>query len=307
MPLETPVAFCIFNRPEVTRQVFQAIARAQPRSLFLIGDGPRDGHAGEHERVSKTRDIVNQIDWPCDVKSNFSQHNMGCKRRMATGIGWAFEHSEELIILEDDCLPDPTFFGYCEQLLERYRNDDRIMMISGDNFQPHRRSRNSYYFSRWPHIWGWASWRRAWNRFDVEISSWPRVKAGRGLRSVFDSEQEYRYWESLLDRQHAGEIDTWDFPWAYACWATGGLTILPETNLISNLGFSDTATHTTDHNSKLANLPTEPMGNLTHPSQIVPHAIADQFTWQHVLSPPAEVAPQRSPKWYRRLFCKPAA
>jgi hypothetical protein len=307
MSLKTPVAFCIFNRPDLTRQVFDAIAKVQPESLLVIGDGPRVDRLGERELVAQTRDVLNRIDWPCQVKTNFSERNLGCKQRMATGIDWAFEQAEELIILEDDCLPNPSFFRYCEQLLERYRHDDRIMMISGDNFQPHRRSPNSYYFSRWPHIWGWASWRRAWRRFDVEMKGWPAVKSNRTLASVFSSEQEYQYWEALLDRQYAGEIDTWDFPWAYACWIQNGLTILPETNLVSNLGFAETATHTTDTASDLANLPTFDMDELIHPRQIAANEAADQFTWENILSPPAPVERKRISKWYHRFTRKPAA
>ncbi len=307
MSLQTPVAFFIFNRPELTHRVFKAIAKAQPRTLYLIGDGPRQTHPNEAAQVRQSRQVLQQINWPCIVKTNFSQRNLGCKQRMATGIDWAFGQSEELIILEDDCLPTPSFFKYCDQLLQRYRDDDRIMMISGDNFQPQRHSPFSYYFSRWPHIWGWASWRRAWRKFDVAIETWPQTKSSRELRPVFGSEQEYQYWESLLDRQHAGEIDTWDFPWAYACWANQGLTILPETNLVSNLGFSSTATHTTNADSELANLPTQELGELVHPPQVERNHVADQFTWENVLSPRSAEGQQSKPKWYHRFTRKPAA
>ena len=308
MSLETPVAFCIFNRPDLTRRVFQTIAEAKPKSLFLIGDGPRDDRPEDRDLVAQARKVLQLVNWPCDVKTNFSESNLGCKQRMATGIDWAFQHAEELIILEDDCLPNPSFFEYCEQLLKRYRSDDRIMSISGDNFQPQRRSQNSYYFSRWPHIWGWASWRRAWRHFDVDITTWPDVRSSQKLKSVFGSEQEYRYWEALLNRQHAGEIDTWDFPWAYACWANEGMTILPETNLVSNLGFSKSATHTTDVTSDLANLPTEGLGELIHPKEITLNQAADQFTWENVLSPPAPVDQKRAgSKWYHRFTRTPAA
>ena len=308
MSLETPIAFCIFNRPELTRQVFAAIARAKPNTMFVIGDGARSGCTAETQLVEQTRAIVDQVDWDCDVKLNFSDANLGCKKRMATGLSWAFEQAEELIILEDDCLPDDSFFGYCQQLLRRYRDDQRIMMISGDNFQSTRRTRNSYYFSRWPHIWGWASWRRAWRHFDVSLSSWPEVKANQNLKSVFGSEQEYRHWAAVLDRQHAGEIDTWDFPWAYACWLNSGLAILPEYNLIKNLGFGPEATHTKDPGSRLANLGTESIGSLRHPSSVVPNHLADQYTWEHILSPqlPVGQAPT-SKKWYHRFLPRSAA
>lgn len=308
MSLQTPIAFCIFNRPNVTQRVFRAIANAQPKRLLIIGDGARPNRPGEADLVRQTRGIIGQIDWPCEVTTHFSETNLGCKHRMASGIEWAFEQSDELIILEDDCLPHPSFFDYCEAMLQRYRDDNRIMMISGDNFQPHIRSQSSYYFSRWPHIWGWASWRRAWSHFDVNISTWPQLKTTRQLETIFGSDEEYCYWESLLDRQHAGQIDTWDFPWAYAVWKNNGMTILPETNLISNLGFAESATHTTDGQSKLANLPVYDLGKIRHPNEVKLNEDADQYTWHNILRPPAHRKQAvAKPKWYHRFFRKPAA
>lgn len=308
MPLETPIAFCLFNRPELTRQVFHAIALAKPKTLYVISDGARPDHPEEQSLVEESRSVIDQVDWDCDVKINFSEVNLGCKQRIASGLGWAFQQSEELIILEDDCLPDPSFFEYCQQLLGRYRDDQRIMMISGDNFQPVCHSQDSYYFSRWPHIWGWASWRRAWNHFDVEVSSWPKVKTSQKLRSVFSSQLEYEHWASVLDRQYAGEIDTWDFPWAYACWINSGLTILPTTNLITNIGFGPEATHTTDPSSRLANLSKHDIGCLIHPSRVLQDYVADQYTWENVLAPPETPSCSGSnAKWYDRFIPPKAA
>ena len=245
MSLETPIALCIFNRPELTARVFEAIRCAGPKQLLVIADGPRENQPGDAEVVEQTRKILDRIDWPCEVKTNFSPTNLGCRVRMATGLTWAFEQAEELIILEDDCLPDPTFFSFAQSLLNRYRDVPQIMMISGDNFQPGPTSNNSYYFSRWAHIWGWASWRRAWNHFDLEIQSWPETKISGSLAEQVDSPAEYQYWANVFDQVHQGQIDTWDFSWAYALWKQNGLAILPELNLVTNLGFSDSATHTT--------------------------------------------------------------
>ena len=311
MPLKTPIAFCIFNRPSLTGKVFNSIRKAKPNRLLVIGDGPRAGNDEDPERVAQSRAVIEQVDWDCTVTTNFSEVNLGCKQRMASGLTWAFEQAEELIILEDDCLPEPTFFSFCEQLLERFRDDERVMMISGNNFQPDgpdgpggsQSTDESYYFSRWPHIWGWASWRRAWNHFDVEIKSWPLSKQNHDLENAFGSAQEYEHWSALFDQVHAGKIDTWDFSWAYAVWKNNGLSILPTTNLISNLGFGETATHTVDMNSKLANLKTGRIETLTHPTRIKPNVAADQYTWENIIAPP--LLPTRAskrPKWYRRIF-----
>ena len=310
MSFDVPIAFCIFNRPEVTQRVFDAIARQKPKQLFVIADGAREDVEGESELVAQTRAIVDQIDWPCNLQCNFAKRNMGCRNRMATGLSWAFGLAEQLIILEDDCLPDQSFFGYCRELLIRYQSDPNVMMISGDNFQPHRRTENSYYFSRWTHIWGWASWRRAWQHFDVELKSWPEVRLQKDFVKQFENEQEYRYWSRIFDGLVRGEIDTWDFAWGYACWVQGGLTILPEVNLVSNLGFGLDATHTRDPNSSLANLPTSAMGALRHPPNIERNEIADQWTYEKIFKPEVEqslqvVTPKR--KLLDRFFKRRSA
>ena len=308
MPLETPVAFCLFNRPQLTGRVFQAIALAKPKTLYVISDGPRADRPGEKSLVEQSRSVIDQVNWDCDVKTNFSDVNLGCKQRIASGLGWAFQQSEELIILEDDCLPHPSFFDYCEQLLERYRHDKRIMMISGNNFQPARQCPNSYYFSRWPHIWGWASWQRAWDHFDVDVSSWPEVKSTQKLRSIFDSDQEYNHWLPVLDQQYEGEIDTWDFPWAYACWINSGLTILPEKNLVTNIGFGPDAAHTIDANSRLANLDSHEIGQLNHPPHVLRDYVADLYTWENIFAPPGKHIDSPSlDKWYHRFLPTKAA
>lgn len=308
MSLETPVAFCIFNRPQLTARVFAAIRLAGPKQLLVIADGPRDDRPGEQEAVAQTREILNRIDWPCEVKTNFSSTNLGCKTRMATGLTWAFEQAEELIVLEDDCLPDPTFFSFTQSLLRRYRDTPQIMMISGDNFQPGPTSDNSYYFSRWAHIWGWASWRRAWNHYDPGIDSWPTDKVNGSLAQQVDSPAEYQYWSSVFDQVHQGQIDTWDFSWAYALWKQNGLAILPEQNLVTNLGFGDSATHTIDAHSKLANLPSHRIDHIVHPTDIQRNVAADLYTWENIMAPlktDAEQSTQAAHQnlnWHQRLL-----
>jgi hypothetical protein len=170
--LTTPVAFFIFNRPDTTEQVFSEIVRVKPHKLLVIADGPRSERQGEAEKCSQARSIIDRVNWDCEILTNFSEINLGCKVRVSSGIDWVFEHVEEAIILEDDCLPDPTFFRYCQVMLDHYRNDQRIGMISGDNFQNGiKRNMDSYYFSRYVHIWGWATWRNRWqNYYDVNIN-----------------------------------------------------------------------------------------------------------------------------------------
>lgn len=303
MHCETPILFCIFNRPLETQRVFDCIAQMQPARLFVIADGPRPDRNGEKELVAQTRAVIDQIDWPCELTVNFADENMGCKHRMATGITWAFQHTDRLIILEDDCLPHPGFFGYCDDLLDRYADDARVMMISGDDFQSNPVTGDSYYFSRWTHIWGWATWRRAWQHFDVEMRDWPTIRDNGSVSAWCDDPREVDHWTQVLNQQHAGNIDTWDFPWMVACWRRGGLTILPQRNLVTNIGFGDAATHTMDVDSPLANMPVHSPGPMRHPVEVKRHIAADYYTLENVMLPPRNAETAGTPDQRQRRNC----
>lgn len=284
--LNTPVAFIIFNRPDTTQLVFEAIAKARPTRLLVVSDGPRANRQGEDELVRKTRAIIDQVDWPCEVSCNYSDINLGCKKRVSSGIDWVFDQVEEAIILEDDCLPNPSFFRFCSEMLERYRNDQRVGMISGDNFQwGRRRNKDSYYFSRIVHIWGWATWRDRWRDcYDVEVASWRDFRDEGWLYDLLGRKKDVSYWARTFDAVAEGRIDTWDFQWVFANWATGRLSVLPNVNLISNIGFGLDATHTTG-DSEVANLPTEAIQfPLRHPTVFVPNTSFDRLTFDRLFS-----------------------
>ena len=276
MAFETPVAFFIFNRPDLTRRVFAAIRDARPTRLLVVADGAR--YEAEEALCQQARVIVDGVDWPCEVETNFSATNLGCKRRVSSGMDWVFSRVEEAIILEDDCLPHPSFFGYCAELLEKYRDDERIMMISGDNFQKQPTSSDSYYFSHYTHIWGWATWRRAWQHAVFELSLWQKFR-DEGLLPF--STTENQYWKGIFGRTHAGLIDTWDYQWQFAVLTQNGLVILPNRNLVSNLGFGPAATHTTSPSPR-SEMPTFDIGSLQHPDIVAPHAHADALTFSTV-------------------------
>ncbi|KAM3092411.1 glycosyltransferase family 2 protein [Phormidesmis sp. 146-35] len=276
----TPVAFLIFNRPHTTARVFEAIRQAKPTQLLVVADGPRSNRTGEAEQCAAVRAIIDQVDWDCDVLKNYSDINLGCKQRVSTGLDWVFEQVEEAIILEDDCLPDSTFFPFCEALLDRYRDDLRIMAIAGSNFQfGRRRMPHSYYFSCYPHIWGWATWRRAWQQYDLEMQQWETLRDDNWLNDWLGDKNAARYWTKMFQTFYENKIDTWDFAWIYSCWLQSGLTVLPHVNLVSNIGFDSVATHTRDVESAFANLPsTEMEFPLQHPPFMIRDRQADQFT-----------------------------
>ena len=286
--LTTPVAFIIFNRPDTTERVFAEIARAKPPKLLVIGDGPRPSRQGEAQKVEATRKIIQRVDWDCEVITNFSAVNLGCKKRVSSGVDWIFEQVEEAIILEDDCLPEPSFFRFCQEMLALYKDDQRIGMISGDNFQFGRRyGGDSYYFSKYVHIWGWATWRDRWALdYDVNLSKWPRVRDEKLLMNMVGDEREAVYWRKIFDRTYGGEIDTWDYQWVFANWVNGRLSVIPAANLISNIGFGINATHTTGV-SELENLPVAPIKfPLCHPVGVFRSINADRFSEKKCFSVP---------------------
>ncbi|KPQ41946.1 MAG: hypothetical protein MPEBLZ_03472 [Candidatus Methanoperedens nitroreducens] len=283
--LKTPVAFLIFNRPDTTRRVFAEIAKARPPKLLVVADGPRADHPDDVEKCAAVRAIIDGIDWDCKVLTNYSDINLGCKRRVSSGLDWVFDTVEEAIILEDDCLPHPAFFRFCEEMLNKYRDDKRIAMISGDNFQfGRKRTEYSYYFSRYPHIWGWASWRRAWENYDVDMKLWPEIRDGGWLQDLLGAKISVWYWKNRFENVYKGKIDTWDYQWTFSCWIQSALTILPAVNLVSNIGFSTGAVHTIGI-SELAEMKTGHMVfPISHPPYILRDSVADSITDRTIFS-----------------------
>jgi hypothetical protein len=230
--------------------------------------------------------VIDQIDWPCRVETSFAEANLGCMRRVSSGLDWVFDQVEEAIILEDDCLPASSFFKFCGELLERYRAEPLIAQIGGVNFQFGRqRGEASYFFSHYNHVWGWATWRRAWVSNDNSMRDWPAWRESGGLAGVMPGPAEVRYWTEVLDHVAAGKIDSWACRWSLSCWRQGLLTVLPNVNLVSNLGFGPAATHTTEE-SRFAKIPLGEMHfPLRHPSAIAADRVADAYTGQIMFRP----------------------
>lgn len=282
-PLQTAVLFLVFNRPDTTRQVFEAIRQAKPPRLYVAADGPRTSREGESERVAQVRKIATEVDWPCEVNTLFREKNIGCKRAVSGGISWFFEHEEQGIILEDDCLPNHDFFSFCEELLNRYKSDDRVWVVTGNNFQNGMpRGDASYYFSRYNHVWGWASWRRAWMKADMEIKFWPAWKVSHQWQLFWGDATTRRYWESIFNRMHRAELDAWGYQWTASVWYHGGLTATPNVNLVRNIGFGMDATHTTSADSPLARMTTNTLAKITHPNVVQRSIDADRYVFDHV-------------------------
>jgi hypothetical protein len=276
---QTAVLFLIFNRPEVTASAFEAIRKAKPPRLYVAADGPRPDREGEAERVSKVRKIATAVDWPCEVKTLFREKNLGCKYGVSEAITWFFEQEEQGIILEDDNLAHPDFFLFCESLLNHYRNDERVLTISGDNFQNgQKRGCASYYFSKYFQGWGWATWRRTWKYYDENLIFWPEWKNSSDWVDQFPDKVERTYWKSIFDTMYAKQLDSMAYPFIASIMYRGGLNAIPNVNLVSNIGFGEDATHTTStNNAHESNVPTHSLGELVHPQLVEINLEADIY------------------------------
>lgn len=303
MSTRAAVALIIFRRPDLAKAVLDVIAEAKPSRLFIFADGPSPVRPGEAEKCAATRAAVEHITWDCEVVRDYSPTNMGPWRRIASGITAAFEQVDELIVLEDDCLPDPTFFRFCDDLLERYRDDERIMHIAGNHFHSKSPREIPYSYSfAWHNIaWGYATWKRAWKHFDLGLPAWRELRDTDFLRQIVGNPIAVDFYRKIFDELHAspGEVDGYDYSWSFACWSQGGLSILPDRTLVRNFGFGADSTH-------FPTAPTDPRGSLTleampfplrHPPYVVRDTAADDYIINTYIAwrPPP-------PSWRRRAY-----
>ena len=278
---DVPVLLITWRRPHTTAQVIESLRKVRPNKIFVASDGA--ANPDEEHRVFETRQLINSmIDWDCDIYTRFSDVNQGCRRGVSSAISWFFENVEEGIILEDDCVPHFDFFLFCKELLHRFRDDSRIWCISGDNFQEgHWRSTGSYYFSKYNHCWGWATWRRCWAEYNDNLTNLTEFCESDLLSSTYPDPCEQEYWKSIWSQLKVSNVpDSWAYRWAFTCISNGGLTILPNVNLVHNIGFGEDALHTKDHRF-LTPATSEGIMPLTHPLFIVANSAADQYTFDH--------------------------
>jgi hypothetical protein len=281
-----PLLLLAWRRPHTLRQVIDALRPVAPKLIFVACDGPNPERPGEAEKVNATRQMIeHEIDWPCQIERLYSDTNQGCRLGVSSAISWFFEQVEEGIILEDDCVPHTDFFLYCANLLDRYRNDGRIWCLSGSNFQNGLwRGDGSYYFSQYNHCWGWATWRRCWQHYDGDLQQWPALRNSGLLDSIFDDPIERRYWSRIWQRLlDECKPDSWAYRWTFSVLANGGLTALPNVNLVRNVGFGMDATNTSGREAIAPNL----IGGLSmtkHPAFILRDAEADRYTFSNVLA-----------------------
>lgn len=253
MTVKTPVVLVVFNRPAQTRQVLRVIGGVRPETLYVVADGPRAGRVEDEALCRETRALFDALPWPCAVHKDFAPDNLGCGRRPATGLDWVFGQVDRAIILEDDCVPDATFFRFCDELLDRYADDERVMMVSAMNLAGSwKEAEQSYHFSYYGSTWGWATWRRAWRHFNYDMPMWKNAEVQDRVRDVLAEESQFAYRKAVFDGDHA---KAWDYQWHFARISQSGLAAVPAVNMMTNLGFGAHATHTKDANSPLAKIP----------------------------------------------------
>jgi hypothetical protein len=280
--VDTAVLFLIFKRLETTKEVFNVIREVRPSRLYIAADGANPDEVYEIEKVRGVREFVlSNIDWDCQVKTLFRDQNLGCKTAVSSAIDWFFDNEEMGIILEDDCKPSYSFFQFCSELLTKYRQNKKVWHIGGSNFFPGDIYNSSYYFSRYNHIWGWASWRDRWKLYSPEIRDLNRISSV--IKKTIPGFGERNYWLRQAKKLHKNRLNSWDYQYTFSMWENNGIAILPCKNLISNIGFSDEATHTTQINHHSDQLPVyEIEFPLVHPDKVEINKEIDRFMSVHM-------------------------
>lgn len=286
-PMDCAVLFLVFNRPDTTGVVFEAIRQARPKRLYVAADGPRPSRSGEAQRCAETRAVATAVDWDCEVKTLFRDENLGCRRAVCSALDWFFSEEEYGVVLEDDCLPSQSWFPFAHEMLERFKDDERVMCIAANHFYGAQHPLEySYFFSAYAHCWGWASWKRAWALYDRDMDAWPALRADRKFLDVVANGNHLvrRYWKRIFDMAYADrKVDSWAYRWLFSCWKHHGLTILPARNLVNNLGVGEMSTHTTTVSPVIAAAGNDELAfPLKHPPAVVRDVSSDDWESKYV-------------------------
>jgi len=284
--LNTPVLLIIFNRPEKVRRLIESLASVKPRKIYIVADGPRISVESDKEKCNEAREVAVNIPWDCEIHTKFFDENLRSRHKavdytVVAGLDWFFSENEFGIVLEDDCIPNITFYKFCEELLKKYKDNTKIMHISGNNFQNGiQRGAASYYFSFYTHSWGWATWKRAWNQFHPAVEDMGNYDAEKRVELLTLSKAAKKFWmKSYRTKRH------WDSLWQYTVWHENGLSILPNQNLVSNIGFDEEATNTR-HDTHFSNMSTSSLEKIIHPATINANESADEYTFKTVFYTP---------------------
>lgn len=279
-----PILLIVFNRPDETERLISCLKTVRPSKIHVAADGPRVGNAKDQVNCARVQALFDKLPWECEVVRSFSEQNKGCKIGVSSAINWFFSLNDEGIILEDDCLPVNDFFLFCNTMLDRYKDEPRVGHIGGFNCQQgRRRGDSSYYFSQYFHVWGWATWARAWKDFDLEMKDYPAFKKEQVLAGLFGEPSIEEFWEANFEQAYHGRIDTWDYQWVFANMKLDRLSVIPNRNLVMNIGFGENATHTKDSDDATAKIRAESIRVDEGPRFMIRSSEADRFTYSHHL------------------------
>lgn len=274
---DVPVLLLVYKRPDLTKKVLDSLELIKPKRLYVVADGPKG--KSEADLCRRTSKLIDNLSWDCKVEKNYADENMGLRKRVSTGITWFFDNVSEGLILEDDCVADATFYTFVSELLRKYRNENKIMSISGDNFlQGKYRISNSYYFTKYAHCWGWATWSRAWSNYDDNMDEWPSLRKTGWLRKKFPGKMLQFYWKNIFDLVYENKINSWAYRWQYSLWLNGAVAINPALNLVGNIGQGIDATNTKLDSSVLGITANKLEYPLRHPKKIIVDEKADTIT-----------------------------
>lgn len=288
MIFDIPILLLTYKRFETTQKIVQILKIIKPAKIYFASNAPNPENINDEFAVSEVRSLINQIDWECEIVPLFRVNHLKVKDSIADSISWFFQNEELGIILEDDCIPNFTFFEYCRNLLLKYKDDNRIGLISGNNFQNGKflGGDSSYYFSKYAHIWGWATWRRTWKIYQKNIEDWPQIKRNKIFYNLFFNKDERLFWEAKFDSIYFLNFNTWDYQLTYSLWKNGLLSVIPNVNLVSNHGFGATATHTKEIDQFSKMKTTEIRFPLNHPDTFISNYQADiYFGKMHCVKP----------------------
>ncbi|MBT8541012.1 nucleotide-diphospho-sugar transferase [Polynucleobacter paneuropaeus] len=281
---ELPILLLIFNRPDLTKKLIESLGKLKPKFLYIAADGPRENYLHDNDLCSQARAISQSLAWPCEVKTLFRTENLGCRKAVSEAIDWFFDEVEEGVVLEDDSIVDLSFFQFSLEMLDKYRNDSNIVCISAQNFGSSlSKTHNSYYFSIYNHCWGWASWRRAWALYDKNMSAWPKLRDTSWLGKVGGGFVFVDYWRNIFNAVYRGDIDSWAYVWTFSCWHKSGLTIIPDVNLVKNIGIGEHGTRTNSRSPKEWMLDSSQLiFPLEHPTLVSQNKLRDQWTSKNI-------------------------
>ena len=240
-----PVVVIIFNRPDKTKILYESLKYYKPSKLLIISDGPRNSFKDEKEKVAQSRKVFEKIDWECEVLFNISETNLGCRERIISGLNWVFDREEKAIILEDDCIPSEEFFTFMELMLSKYQANKKISSVCGTNFLPDwSKTKDSYLYSKYCHVWGWGTWKDRWEKIDFNLDRLDEIKKTKFLKGYLGTFRAYLYWHWIFNNVKKKKIDSWAYIWNFTNFINKSISIIPVTNLLSNIGIGKDSSHT---------------------------------------------------------------